>query len=89
MVEHKKDIMLMNIQKNTEAIQDEQKEIKCAIKRVNFFLLTLALLALIVSMLVFGVCMSCKYKIDNNLKMITTEYDKLKSLEKRFKKFMP
>lgn len=89
MAEDKKDVMLSDLQKNIEEIKAQVKEIKCDMRRVNAFLLILISVVLIASVSLVGLGVSFKHNIEDKLKIITIEYNKVKSLENSVKKLMP
>ncbi|WP_367680180.1 hypothetical protein [Candidatus Fukatsuia anoeciicola] len=88
MTEDKKDIMIINIQKNIEEIKIQAKKIKYNMKCVNIFLLVLLSVVLVVSMLLIGLSVSFKHNLEDKFKTITIEYNKVKLLENRFKKLI-
>lgn len=89
MTEDKKDVMLIDLQKNIEEIKAQVKEIKRDMRRVNTFLLILISVVLILSVSLVGLGVSFKHNLENKFKMITTEYNRVNSLENKFRKLIP
>jgi len=82
MTEDKKEISLVDIQKDIE-------EIKNNIKRKNL-LSGLTLIIMIIFILsIISLGLSFKMNIEDKFNLITTEYNKVKSLESKLKKFLP
>ncbi|WP_334467831.1 hypothetical protein [Arsenophonus sp. PmNCSU2021_1] len=82
MTEDKKEILLVDIQKDIE-------EIKNNIKRKNL-LSGLTLIIMIIFILsIISLGLSFKMNIEDKFNLITTEYNKVKSLENKLKKFLP
>ncbi|XOD69869.1 MAG: hypothetical protein ACMUEK_02495 [Sodalis sp. (in: enterobacteria)] len=88
MIENKKEVTVLNFQKNIEEIKIQLKEVKCYIKRVK--MLSFALLLVILIFNVIFVCLvgSIKHNFEDKFKLITTEYNKVKVLENKIKKFL-
>ncbi|HGJ5877315.1 MAG TPA: hypothetical protein ACHBX0_14285 [Arsenophonus sp.] len=82
MTEDKKEISLVDIQKGIE-------EIKNNIKRKNLLLgfILICMIIFILSMISLG--LSFKKNIEDKFNLITPEYNKVKSLENKLKKFLP
>jgi len=88
MAEDKKDIIIIDLKKNIEEIKTQVKKIKYNMKYTNTFLLILLSVILVASTLLIGLSISFKSNIEDKFKTITTEYNKVKSLENRFKKLI-
>ncbi|WP_063656991.1 hypothetical protein [Candidatus Arsenophonus triatominarum] len=82
MTEDKKEISLVDIQKDIE-------EIKNNIKRRNLLSGLILIIMIIFILSIISLGLSFKMNIEDKFNLITTEYNKVKSLENKLKKFLP
>lgn len=84
----KKDATLVNFQKDIKEIKEQLKKIKRNAQRAHAFLLILISVMIVISASLVSLGLSFKNNLEDKLKIITIEYNKVKSLENRFKKFI-
>ncbi|UBX30109.1 MULTISPECIES: hypothetical protein [Arsenophonus] len=82
MTEKKQEMSLNDIQKDIE-------EIKNNIKRRNLLSGLILIIMIIFILSIISLGLSFKMNIEDKFNLITTEYNKVKSLENKLKKFLP
>ncbi|MFS1582964.1 MAG: hypothetical protein ACL7AY_09195 [Candidatus Arsenophonus phytopathogenicus] len=82
MTEDKKEISLVDIQKDIE-------EIKNNIKRRNLLSGLILIIMIIFILSIISLGLSFKMNIEDKFNLMTTEYNKVKSLENKLKKLLP